>query len=231
MSKKRLFVVIIIVFLFVISIYASSQYYKGKYVISFETGTDEEILNKYVDRNSKVTVPKEPSKDGYVFVEWQYEGEKFDFDTEIKKNIVLSAKWKKLDYITISFDTGTDYKIDDVKIIKGSKVDELKTPQKQGYEFIGWYLNDTLYEDQEIYEDSTLTAKYKIIMPDFKVGDIVTITNCYYDSIISTDCKYNVAIGWKRKILEIYEGSLNPYMLGDETGVTGFFKAESIKKG
>ena len=41
--------------------------------------------------------------------------------------------------------------------------------------------------------------------------------------------EYRSAIGWDREILDIIEDSEYPYMVGNDEGVTGFFKADSIK--
>ena len=38
------------------------------------------------------------------------------------------------------------------------------------------------------------------------------------------------AIGWEREILNIIEGVEFPYVVGDTTGVTGFFKLESLER-
>lgn len=230
MSKKRIIIIITIIILFLIAILMSFLYYEDKYVISFETGTDEEILNKYVDRNSKISLPKEPIKEGYIFVEWQYDGETFDFDTEIRRDMVLTAKWVKEEYINIYFDTTLEIKED--KILKGSSINELDEPVKEGYEFIGWYINDKEYKGEILNEDTTLVANYKEIIkePTFNIGDIVVITGCYSKSSTSSYCNNTKAIGWSRKILNIIEGAQYPYVVGNNNGVTGFFKSDSINK-
>lgn len=228
MSKKRLICVVIIIVLFIIAILLSLRYYKNKYIISFETGTSDGILNKYVDRNNKVDVPIEPSKDGYIFVEWQYEGEKFDFNTEIRKNITLTAKWVKEEYVIVNFITNTVEQINERKILKGSIINDLPIVSKENHEFIGWYINDKLYTNEEINNDVTLTAKYKENTPEYKIGDRVKIIGCYSKTSTSNKCNNTKAIGWNRKILNIIEGAEYPYVVGNSSGVTGFFKVDSI---
>ena len=41
--------------------------------------------------------PTLPDNDEYKFVGWYKDGEKFDFNTPIKKNINLEAKWEKIE--------------------------------------------------------------------------------------------------------------------------------------
>ena len=62
-----------------------------------------------------------------------------------------------------------------------------------------------------------------------KVGDSVEIIGTGNGSAYGTS---NTAygIGWKRSILRIYEGQAFPYMVGNSTGVTGFYKADALKK-
>jgi len=229
MSKKRIIILIIFILLFFISIAYSVFYYSKRFVVKFETGTDEKILNQYLLRGEKIKKPETPKKEGYVFVEWDSNGENYDFNNKVKENIILSAKWIKEEYIKINFETNTLYELDSIKILKGEVLDELPNVIKEGYEFIGWYLKDELYDGRKLYSDTTLTAHFKEKEEEFKVGDIVYIVGPYSSSCMNND--YNVlAIGWDRVILDILEDSENPYVVGNENGVTGFFKANSLKK-
>lgn len=228
MSKRKI-VIIAFILVFIIAIILSIIYYKDKYVVSFETGTDEKLISQYVKKYDKAIEPKEPTKEGYKFIEWQLDGKKYDFDLLVDSDITLSAKWLKDEYITISYVTDSSDNIDSVKILKGSSITNLPTVTKEGYEFIGWYLNEELYDNRIINSDSTLVAHYKEIEPVYNVGDKVIIVGNYSSNAYGTD-SHDIAIGWEREILEIYEDLDNPYMVGNENGVTGFFKSESIKK-
>lgn len=228
MDKKRFIIIICIILLFIIMILGSYIYYKDKYEIVFETGNDEIILNQYVSYNSKVIEPAKPNKRGYVFVEWQLNGEKYDFNSKVTSNLVLCAKWAKEEYITIKFNTQSEYKINNIEILKGTNIDKLEELIYEGYIFDGWYLGDKLYENEPLFDDTELVAHYTKI-EKFKIGDKVTIIGNYSNSSTSTIAPNKKAIGWKRYILDIKEGSNYPYMIGNKNGVTGFFKEESIK--
>lgn len=232
MDKKRIITIILFIIIFLLAIVISLFYYNDKYSVCFETGTEEVILTKYVKKNGKVEAPTNPTKEGYVFKEWQLNGETYNFDTNINKDTVLTAKWIKEEYITIDFNTNSDNIIESKKILKGDVIDELPEAIKDDYEFIGWYLNDKLYNNEEIHSDITLIAQYKndTINTTYKVGDIVNIIGKYSSSAYNKKAYYKVAIGWERQILGIIENSEFPYIVGNETGVTGFFKANSIKK-
>ena len=52
--------------------------------------TEQEIVE-----NELVIQPVVPEKDGFIFVEWQLNGTKFDFNTPIVSDITLTAIWKE----------------------------------------------------------------------------------------------------------------------------------------
>ena len=230
MDKKRFIVILMFILVFIISILLSSMYYKDKYSVNFETGCEYAILTQFVDKNGTIKEPIEPTKEGYIFKEWQLDGVAFDFDTKLDKDIILSAEWIKEEYVTVNFSTDTLEVFDEINLLKGQTIKELPISSKEGYEFIGWYLNEELYEKQEINSDVVLVAKYKEIIPELKIGDKVKIIGNY--AKMSTDkYAYNKrAIGWEREILNIIEGVEFSYVVGDNTGVTGFFKLESLER-
>lgn len=69
---------------------------KGTFTIIFETNGGSEVGIKYVENNTKISKPKDPTKDGYSFAGW-YVNEgctvEFDFNTLISENLTLYAKW------------------------------------------------------------------------------------------------------------------------------------------
>ena len=230
MDKKRFIVILMFVLIFIISISISSIYYKDKYSVNFETGCEDAILTQFVEKDGTVKEPLEPTKEGYVFKEWQLDGVAFDFNTKLDKDIILSAEWVKEEYVIVNFKTDTSEVFEEIKLLKGDTIKELPISEREGYEFIGWYLIDELYENQEINSDVVLVAKYKEIIPEIKIGDKVKIID-KYAKMSNDKVAYNKrAIGWEREILNIIEDVEFPYVVGDKTGVTGFFKIESLER-
>lgn len=228
MEKSRIGIIILFIILFSIAIIISLIYNNGKYTVSFETGTNDVFLTQYVERNKTVDVPSQPKKDGYVFKEWQLDGVKFDFSTPITKNTVLTAKWVKEEYINVKFMTNDKEVISEEKLLKGEAIEKFPIISKNGYEFIGWYLDNELYSNKELYDDAILVANYKKNTNELKVGDRVTIIGSYSSSAYNINAYYDRAIGWNREILYIIEDSNYPYAVGNSYGVTGFFKKESL---
>ena len=67
----------------------------SKYTVSFDSDGGSIIPDQIVEENGKAIVPETPTKDGYTFIEWQLDGNKYDFDSVIKKDIILKAIWKE----------------------------------------------------------------------------------------------------------------------------------------
>ena len=230
MDKKRMIIILIFIFIFIISILISSIYYNDKYSVYFETGSEDAILTQFVNKNGTVKKPIEPTKEGFVFKEWQLNGETFDFDTKIDKDTILTAEWAKEEYVIVNFSNDTEEMFESIKLLKGDIIEELPISTKEEYEFIGWFLNDELYKNQEINSDITLIAKYEKIIPKYEIGDKVIIIG-KYAKMSNDKVAYNKrAIGWEREILNIIDGVEFPYVVGDGTGVTGFFKLESLER-
>lgn len=64
--------------------------------VSFTAKIGAGIAPITVKVGEKITEPAAPESDEYRFLGWYLDGEKFDFNTPIKKNIKLEAKWEKI---------------------------------------------------------------------------------------------------------------------------------------
>ena len=73
--------------------------YEAKEFVNFNlNGSDAQIDTQIVDKNGKATQPKDPTRNGYIFMGWYTDKEcltKFDFNTPIIADITLYAKWVK----------------------------------------------------------------------------------------------------------------------------------------
>lgn len=54
------------------------------------------IQTQEVRVGNKVVEPETPSETGYIFLGWYLNGEKYDFNTPVKSNLNLEAKWEKI---------------------------------------------------------------------------------------------------------------------------------------
>ena len=65
-----------------------------KYTVIFDSNGGSSVSSQQVEKGTYVSKPTNPSKTGFTFVEWQLNGQPFDFTTIITSNITLVATWK-----------------------------------------------------------------------------------------------------------------------------------------
>lgn len=70
---------------------------REEFVVTFDSDGGTPVESQTIEKGEKVSVPTNPEKEGFVFDGWyiDLDGEKFDFDTKIDKDIKLTAKWVK----------------------------------------------------------------------------------------------------------------------------------------
>lgn len=64
-------------------------------IVRFDTKGGNDINGIEVAKDTKLTPPLEPKKEGYVFKYWSYNDKRFDFMNDISENIMLVAVWEK----------------------------------------------------------------------------------------------------------------------------------------
>jgi uncharacterized repeat protein (TIGR02543 family) len=110
-NKKRN--IIIIILIIILLVFFTQKCTKTSYLVTFKTyGNYNETLTT---KNSKIAKPANPSRKGYTFVGWYYKNKLFNFNTNITKNITLTAKWKAIPKKTynITFDSGGGTNVSD----------------------------------------------------------------------------------------------------------------------
>ena len=118
-----------------------------------------------VAKDGKVTKPADPEKPGHDFVEWQLDGNGYDFSKQVTENITLKAKWnesKKETEYTVTFDSDGGTPVTPQVVKKGEKAEKPADPKKANYDFDGWYLKKVPYDfNTPVTEDITLVAQWK----------------------------------------------------------------------
>ncbi len=96
--KKPILIAIIVIIFIIISIILFLIFKpSSKYKISFDVNGGKNLSPLTITKNGKLEKPDDPTKEGYEFVGWYYKGKIFDFDTKVTHDLVLEAKWKKID--------------------------------------------------------------------------------------------------------------------------------------
>ena len=67
-----------------------------KYDVIFDTNGGTTMENIVIKENGTIEKPVDPTKEGYVFIGWYYNGAPFDFTTEITDDMVLEARWGEI---------------------------------------------------------------------------------------------------------------------------------------
>ena len=147
--------------------------------VSFDTQGGSSVEAQEILRTRFAVRPEDPARDGWRFVDWYADGEQepFDFDnTPIQEDMTLTARWQKVH--TVTFVTGTDEVTVEPQIVPDGETAEGSEPEREGYTFLGWYLDgsDTPFdfENTPVTGDTTLTAHWeKLCLVTFRHNDTV----------------------------------------------------------
>lgn len=153
-----------------------------EYTVTFNVDGGSEIKSQTVKEGAKAEKPAtNPTKTGYDFEGWFSDTAKttaFDFNTVIKVDTTIYAKWKTAaGYFEVTFNTNGGSAIEKASVKEGEKVIKPADPKLDYNKFLGWY-TDTTYKtefnfDTAIKAAITLYAKWK---PQGKV-DISLVQN------------------------------------------------------
>ena len=135
--------------------------------ITFDTKGGSKINSITINKDTELTLPKEPTRDGYVFKGWVDKNETPIYNKVLlAEDTTLYAVWEKdatSNKITITFDTRGGSKIESITISKDTELVLPKEPTKDGYVFKGWVdKNETpIYDKVLLAEDTTLYAVWE----------------------------------------------------------------------
>ena len=130
------------------------------YVVWLEMYNGDFDEKYYVEKNTYFTFPT-PTKEGYTFTGWEYEGNPVGDKYLITRNISFRATWEKnITKYVVSFDTSGGEEISQV-IVEENTIFSLPTPKKEGYIFTGWnYNGEGPYYKYTITQDMTFVATW-----------------------------------------------------------------------
>ena len=169
-NYKLVITVLVILIVFFIACFFYFKNYKV-YKISIDAGNGESIIVTTVKGGKKLSRPENPVREGYQFIEWQLNGETYNFDAPINENITLTAVWRSIsdseEYFTISFDTNGGNNIPSQSIKNGELITKPEVPTKKStekikYTFETWTLNGIEFDfSTPVTSNITLVAKWK----------------------------------------------------------------------
>ena len=65
-----------------------------KYTVTFDSNGGSPVESQTINNNGKVNKPQNPTKEGYIFMGWELNGNNYDFNSNVTSNITLTAKWE-----------------------------------------------------------------------------------------------------------------------------------------
>ena len=149
---------------------------KQTYTVTFDTQGGSEVKSITIAEGETITLPSNPTKEGYVFDGWYLSDEfieKFNATQTISSDITVYAKWKedgnqdeKQTY-TVTFDTQGGSEVKSLVLKEGETIPLPSNPTKEGYVFDGWYLDSSYTQafdsTKRIDSNMVLYAKWKIL--------------------------------------------------------------------
>lgn len=161
--KKAFVLLSMFLFAFIL---VSCERKANQHTVTFDSQGGTEVESQIVVDGQFAQEPTAPEKVGFDFVEWTLNDQAFNFfETPITESITLVAVWKTQEVIkdkhVVKFVTHTDIPISDQHIEDGQLATEPAAPTKDGFNFLGWYLNDALYAfTTPVIDSITLEAKW-----------------------------------------------------------------------
>ena len=174
--------------------------------VTFDSKEGSPVEPIEVECNKELTLPENPTKEGYIFVSWVDKNETPILDDALLacEDITLYANWQEKDaakkYYTVKFDSKGGSNVNSIQVECNTKLKlPTKKPTRTGYEFVSWAdKNGKVILDGALLscENITLYAnwkkvdgtekKYMTITFDSKGGSSVSSMKVECDKALST---------------------------------------------
>lgn len=165
-DKKRTIIIIIGVVLIIACLVAYFIFANKKYTVTFDSDGGSVVEKQIVKKGEKVNKPTDPTRDGYIFIEWDLGSSIYDFSAKVTKNMTLKAIWKEqeggnITYV-VNFNTDGGNSVSNQIINKDGTITKPQDPVREGYKFLGWYSNNALFDfNTPVTADLELVAKWE----------------------------------------------------------------------
>lgn len=145
-----------------------------KIVLEYDDGSDKKdkydrhLVWVYYDDNF---LQEELISNGLAKVAYLYGDYKYTKDLQDAEVVAKSDKkgiWSDYEFVDVEKEFTVTFSYDeeevDVKVFDGNTVSPISNPTKEGYKFLGWYLDDEVYDfSLPVTKDLMLIAKFKVV--------------------------------------------------------------------
>ena len=138
-----------------------------KVTLNYNNGTSSKEI--YVKHSYKIDMPVDPVKEGYTFIGWFYNENKWNFDIyPVLSDMTLEAVYAKEEpsnepegkQYTVTY--VTNGKESSIIVKEGEKASKPADPVQEGYIFKGWFVGEEEYNfEKEVTNDLELVAKFE----------------------------------------------------------------------
>ena len=141
-----------------------------EYAITFDANGGSVSPSSVTTKNGKLESLPTPTNDGYTFLGWYTQkdgGEKVTTDTFFTENSTIYAHWQEqtAQEYTVTFDANGGSVSTTSTTTKDGKLESLPAPTNDGYDFLGWYTEETGGEkvttDTVFTKDTTIYAHWQ----------------------------------------------------------------------
>ena len=178
-GKKRTIIIVIGVVLIIACLVIYFIFDNKKYTITFDSDGGSVVEKQIVKRGEKVNKPTDPTRDGYIFIEWDLGSSIYDFSAKVTRNLILKAIWKeqeggKVTYV-VNFNTDGGNSISNQIINKDGTITKPQDPVRDGYKYLGWYSNNVLFDfNTPVTTNLELVAKWEKAKDNYTTGTTTT---------------------------------------------------------
>lgn len=178
-GKKRTIIIVIGVVLIIACLVVYFIFANKKYTITFDSDGGSVVEKQIVKRGEKVNKPTDPTRDGYIFIEWDLGSSIYDFSAKVTRNLILKAVWKeqeggKVTYV-VNFNTDGGNSVSNQIINKDGTITKPQDPVRDGYKFLGWYSNNVLFDfNTPVTTNLELVAKWEKAKDNSTTGTTTT---------------------------------------------------------
>lgn len=157
--------------------------------VTFNTNGGSAVAEQNVISGETISAPTNPTKTGYNFDGWLYNGSAFDFTSPITQDIVLQAQWDPITY-TITYGNDSEWTWASESGPASYTIEDsvtLRPPARAGYSFEGWFDSQDDNNNGTGNEVLSWSAGNKIgnitLYPKWSAGNSTYIVEHYFQKL------------------------------------------------
>ena len=121
------------------------------YQLTFNYNDNDAPANTVRYTNGTVTLPENPTRDGYTFTGW----EGYTENMTVTADTTFTAQWNQITY-TVTFESNGGSDVESKTVAQGGKVTKPTDPTRDGYTFAGWYSDASLDDAWDFDTDTVI---------------------------------------------------------------------------